>query len=1095
MHSAKAGAPPPLPSPTPSPTPPPQSSAVALSPSSVAAAAAATAPLSPSPSPPVAALPPPATAHPQPRLPFAAMPWLPVLAEQVRAIVALFELKKETEESWQLLDTNLARMGDAVGRAVAAAAAAGVAPSQFATDGSSVVTVVRRLKTPVNLALSSERSRLSRTAMQVMEDISGCLGRDAGPLVVDVFPTLIRLCSRANRVYVLSATRTMLALIRTSASPAIVSLLADSFQSPSKTLRTSIAECLVCFLECSRGRESDIPLESVEMLLAQSLKDAAVEVRAHSKKAKDLYQSICPLRADAISSGQGSPFQKPPRVNISANPRGSSGSPSKLASTLRTRSESSDLHVNSSAARPSSSKSEVPSAVRMQRSKSLDAGLHSAAPVRAKPTETDARESVRSPTALQPGPVSRYSPPNPSRSTAGLRAYRTMSISSSSPSLNESTKMDRRGSVGAGRTSISNMSRRPMGMAVRTDAPRLPPNSPLSPKSYNPATPVARRKLSDPKFGERIGAPKPLGSPGASSSSSDLQKNAVPSRRQSRSVEDLGPQKPRGVKPETPDYFTPSDSPAPDDDLSSSSTLTDANSMLNPSFLSAVFESRKSTRSESDGALHGGEDSYSSVGRMAGESGALRRLSVPNVSAAHGDREANGPFGSKASRRLSLQGADLRKDSSSSSSSAADGPVSRIPVATTNPLAYGFDGGHEGSSSSDSVATIDTSDVRTAGADAGGGSPIQYISSGSATSWVRPTSPFRKRVAMAWTHPGPSSAASSAAVVTPSPPSTPPNQNYARTVLKPALVSPAKKLTSPRGLRARKVVSWSEELLSFSVFDAPPAQDGPLATPQQQWPPISLGPDPEMLLREALTHGIQGLWEFHASNEFDLRVYDANAADVLVCVTSELRYCTQKSVPLRPGIALLKHLVEAYPAECDHHTAAILAAALQCQAACERDLPDEKPEIDYDADAVVEAVEQRTPLAALLGAAAELLAAAEDADADVPPPPPRRSCYELVARALNAPMPLALDLAVFSDDGSAAEPPVDPVVALDIGPLLDPLIEGLENKHPLTRKAAFDCAVALCRRKGAAFMEAFFGDVQARCGPGREAMLRQMMGR
>ncbi|KAI9331433.1 hypothetical protein DFJ73DRAFT_614213, partial [Zopfochytrium polystomum] len=144
----------------------------------------------------------------------------------------------------------------------------------------------------------SERSRLSKTAMQLLEAMAAKFGPDFAPFAIELIPTFGKLWSRANKVFFLSATRTMISIIDHSELGASIPAFVDLFQGPSKTLRTSIVECVNRVLEKNATNPSRIQPEPLEALLSMSSKDAAAEVRGFARQCHDLYRNLFPERAD-----------------------------------------------------------------------------------------------------------------------------------------------------------------------------------------------------------------------------------------------------------------------------------------------------------------------------------------------------------------------------------------------------------------------------------------------------------------------------------------------------------------------------------------------------------------------------------------------------------------------------------------------------------------------------------------------------------------------------------------------------------------------------------------------------------------------------
>ncbi|KAJ1554393.1 hypothetical protein HK405_005194 [Cladochytrium tenue] len=206
---------------------------------------------------------------------------------EVGRVLAVFE-QRETEDTWMQMDDTLARLA---------------AVTRGSAQLPGFVASLRRLKLVVPQALSTERTRLARTAMTLVEVLALSLGDRFEPLVDFSVPALLRLCTRANKVFVSCASATLRTVIEHAGVPSCVPLLAEALQSNSKSLRASAADCLNAALEANSPAKLDVYGEAVETALRLAIVDAAPEVRTLARTSYDLFRAKFPGRLDRFLYG------------------------------------------------------------------------------------------------------------------------------------------------------------------------------------------------------------------------------------------------------------------------------------------------------------------------------------------------------------------------------------------------------------------------------------------------------------------------------------------------------------------------------------------------------------------------------------------------------------------------------------------------------------------------------------------------------------------------------------------------------------------------------------------------------------------------
>jgi hypothetical protein len=201
---------------------------------------------------------------------------------EIKSILALFE-QKESEDNWTLFDDALTRF-------------TAVARGSWHING--FVGSVRKIKQPILSSLSTERTKLARTALMLVEVLSKSLRERFEGLADFILPAVLRLCTRANKVFVNSASATLKCVIDNSGVPAIAPLLNDSLQSPSKTLRIAAAECIFRIMEVNPIARLEPYTESLEAAIKSSTVDSTSEVRNLARQTFDLYKDMFPTRID-----------------------------------------------------------------------------------------------------------------------------------------------------------------------------------------------------------------------------------------------------------------------------------------------------------------------------------------------------------------------------------------------------------------------------------------------------------------------------------------------------------------------------------------------------------------------------------------------------------------------------------------------------------------------------------------------------------------------------------------------------------------------------------------------------------------------------
>ncbi|KAI0633597.1 clasp N-terminal domain-containing protein, partial [Trametes polyzona] len=163
---------------------------------------------------------------------------------------------------------------------------------------SDLVAALRASSRPINSALNSERTRLSGTATDFISTAVSALGRFFESLLPQYFPTLLTLCTRANKVFVARAKTCIHAVIEHTQSPVILHYLVESVKDKSVSLRLASAEAVLLCLNSFNppDLEKEARAKDIENIIRVSAVDANADVRKVARKIFDAYKILLPGR-------------------------------------------------------------------------------------------------------------------------------------------------------------------------------------------------------------------------------------------------------------------------------------------------------------------------------------------------------------------------------------------------------------------------------------------------------------------------------------------------------------------------------------------------------------------------------------------------------------------------------------------------------------------------------------------------------------------------------------------------------------------------------------------------------------------------------
>lgn len=199
--------------------------------------------------------------------------------------------RTETEETWEAIARALSRF-------------AALCNGNAARYPSDLVAALRASSRPINSALISERTRLSGTATDFISAAVSALDRSFEPLLPQYFPTLLTVCTRANKVFVNRGKGCIHAIIEYTQSPAILHYLVEAVKDKSVSLRLAASEAVMLCLNTFNppDLEKEARAKDIEAIIRTTAVDANADVRKVSRKIFDAYKILLPGRVQRYVS-------------------------------------------------------------------------------------------------------------------------------------------------------------------------------------------------------------------------------------------------------------------------------------------------------------------------------------------------------------------------------------------------------------------------------------------------------------------------------------------------------------------------------------------------------------------------------------------------------------------------------------------------------------------------------------------------------------------------------------------------------------------------------------------------------------------------
>ncbi|KAJ2393728.1 hypothetical protein GGI05_002356 [Coemansia sp. RSA 2603] len=156
-----------------------------------------------------------------------------------------------------------------------------------------------------------ERTRLSGTALTLFEEMARMMETRITPLSDMMFPTIMKTCGRANKVFVTRGIKCLTTAITYSHLPEQTPRICDAASTdPNKTVRSSAAKLLMSIVSCCTVPELSPHLTLVEKAIATGVVDANPDARTTARQSYEIYIKRFSNRVEAFHAGLSSTARK-----------------------------------------------------------------------------------------------------------------------------------------------------------------------------------------------------------------------------------------------------------------------------------------------------------------------------------------------------------------------------------------------------------------------------------------------------------------------------------------------------------------------------------------------------------------------------------------------------------------------------------------------------------------------------------------------------------------------------------------------------------------------------------------------------------------
>ncbi|KAI9140556.1 clasp N terminal-domain-containing protein [Paraphysoderma sedebokerense] len=198
------------------------------------------------------------------------------LDKEFKSLCVLFQ-DKESEHTWELFDTALRRLGGLL--------------RGGANNFDAFLPGIKALKQPICNSMLTERTRLSGTACELVDELAKVLGPDFESLSEAFIPTLLKICVRTNKVFITRASNALKSIIRNCNPYKHIPKFCECMKNSSKSLRAVVIELIHLILDTIDSDILEDYVDVIEVALKDGLSDSSPVVRDWSKKIYELYRN------------------------------------------------------------------------------------------------------------------------------------------------------------------------------------------------------------------------------------------------------------------------------------------------------------------------------------------------------------------------------------------------------------------------------------------------------------------------------------------------------------------------------------------------------------------------------------------------------------------------------------------------------------------------------------------------------------------------------------------------------------------------------------------------------------------------------------
>jgi len=162
----------------------------------------------------------------------------------------------------------------------------------------SVFMFGHRVKELNSLQMNSERTRLSATVLELLTSMISRLDRNFEPLMQVFIPSVLKLCTRTNKLYITRARNILDTITGQTSLTSIIPYFQGCWDDKSTTLRVAAAESMIASLKKFNPPDLLRYIPQVETAILTAAVDKDPTVRSAARKMFECYKALWPERVD-----------------------------------------------------------------------------------------------------------------------------------------------------------------------------------------------------------------------------------------------------------------------------------------------------------------------------------------------------------------------------------------------------------------------------------------------------------------------------------------------------------------------------------------------------------------------------------------------------------------------------------------------------------------------------------------------------------------------------------------------------------------------------------------------------------------------------